>query len=59
MTINEFVKEWKKEFPNSEYKATGEGMVIKSRGWNEENDDEMNIEMPYSIVFSRNGKLHG
>jgi hypothetical protein len=34
MSVNEFIKLIKKEFPNAVYKATSkDGIVFKSKGW--------------------------
>lgn len=56
MKINDWLKVWRKEFPNSEFKATGEGMVIKSKGWKNTHDDDGKKQMPDSIVFAKKGK---
>lgn len=43
MTINEFLKQMKKSFPDMAYKATSkDGQVFKSKGW-VEYENEKNI----------------
>ena len=48
MTVNEFLKKMKKEFPNMEYRATSkDGQTFKSKGWEDEIKKNNNSKRQY------------